>query len=95
MEGATADTSELVSPPPEVVPPYTTARTPTVARNTADSRLGSHFRLYSLTVIKYAKNAFVFHMAFDASGLGTTEVVDSKILTSDVSHAVNGDGQFD
>jgi hypothetical protein len=47
----------------DVLPPYMTAITPNVARQTAASRLGSHFRLKSLTDMRYAKKAFVFHIA--------------------------------
>jgi len=47
----------------DVLPPYTTVTTPNVAIETATSLRGSHLSLKTFTVIKYAKNAFVFQMA--------------------------------
>ena len=46
-----------------VVPPYTTAMTPNVAKDTATNRRVSHCNLKSLTLIRYAKKALVFHIA--------------------------------
>jgi hypothetical protein len=48
-----------------VEPPYTTTITPSVARTTAAKRRGSHFKLKRYTVIRYAKKAFVFHIAWE------------------------------
>jgi len=63
-----------------VVPPYITMTVPRVARTTASSRLASHFRLKSLTLMRYAKKALVFQIA-------VTSLIDAKDTAANHSNA--------